>query len=265
MLIGVHTVLKDCISGWEACVHFPHESIKPAPSVKPQLANMLVAYSTLFSLPTEKTVQWTPSAFIKAADNGTEKAAQAHICAQDHHSHAGGLLSDVLFAAFFSQRPSNAPNESKLEPQLNHGRVVLSILWHHTILRGGQGVKQASEGLDTAQSVGGHQLFALQPLVLQAGFHVPACHLAQSMMFLVAAKGMSFHQMPTEDFHQMPTALPAEGDLRSFDIGSKLQIEAWQGLAALQAEDVQDSHGVRQPNLASKSVLTAPFDELAED
>lgn len=30
MLVGVHTVLEDSVSGWEASVHFPHESIKPA-------------------------------------------------------------------------------------------------------------------------------------------------------------------------------------------------------------------------------------------
>ena len=45
MLVGVHAVLKYCVSGWEACIHLPHESIKPATSINPHLLtqhNMLV-------------------------------------------------------------------------------------------------------------------------------------------------------------------------------------------------------------------------------
>jgi hypothetical protein len=79
---------------------------------------------------------------------------------------ASAKAAGPTFCGHPQQEGLRTPDQSKLEPELNHGRVVLSIIRQDPILRGGQGIKQASEGLYTAQAVSCHQLLALQSLML---------------------------------------------------------------------------------------------------
>ena len=178
MLGGVHTVLEHRVLSWESGVHLTQHSIKPAehaPSVK---RGQRLRWRTLAEPEDDQAcpdICQLQMGSLEPLMLTTSTAAEAQAMTSTSAAACNGTAAlSSLLAALFSERSSNAPDEGELEPQLNHARIVFSVIRADPIFWHSQSVEQACQGAHTAQAVCGHQLRAVQALVLQAGLYVPA-------------------------------------------------------------------------------------------